>query len=124
MTPARARVIVACQVAVRERDICAGGNVVDNRRRNIAGRHSVAQALEDLEMDEKAQRGHRTFRGAMGQEELSGGGRVNLVEFLGCQRPFQPGIGGMFNQCHENDVLPTSSLYFHLWMCYTAAKIP
>jgi hypothetical protein len=52
-----------------------------DRCRNVAGRYSVPQALEDLEVDEKAARRDRAFCGAMGQEELSGCGRVDLVEF-------------------------------------------
>ena len=116
MPPARARVIVARQVSGRERDLRAGGNVVDDRGRNLAGRHSIAQALEDFEVDEKAQRRHRAFGASVGQKELSGRGGVDLVEFFGCQCPFQPGIGGMLNGCHENYSLPTSSLSFHLRM--------
>jgi hypothetical protein len=38
----------------------AGGlALTDDQGRNLAGRHSIAQALEDFEVDEKAQRGHR-----------------------------------------------------------------
>ncbi len=80
--------------------------------------------LEDLEVDEKAQRRDWAFGGAAGQEELSGCGRVDLVEFFGRERPFQPGIGGMLNHCHGTYSLITSSLYFSLLMWYTAANIP
>jgi aromatic-L-amino-acid decarboxylase len=41
----------------------------------------------------------------MCQEDLSGRGRVNVVEFFGCQRPFQPRIGGVLNQGHETNPL-------------------
>ena len=84
----------------------------------------ISQALEDLEVDEKAQSRYRAFSATVGQEDLSGRRRVNLVEFFGCQCPFQPGVGGMLNGCHENDSLPASSLHFYVRMWYTAANIP
>src|SRR5258708_12175178 len=124
MPSARSRVIVARQVSGREWDSCTCGNVFDNRGRNLAGRHGIAQALEHLEVDEKAQRRDRAFGGAMGQEELSGCGRVDLVEFFECQGPFQPGIGGMLNGCHEKYSLPASSVYFHVLIAYPTPKIP
>ena len=60
----------------------------------------------------------------MRQEELGRCGSIDLVEFFGGQGPFQPRIGGLLNQCHENSLLPASSLYFHVWMWYTAANLP
>ena len=116
MPSARARVIIACQVSGRERDLRAGSNVVDDRGRNLARRQGIPQALEDLEVDEKAQRRDRAFGGAVCQEEFGGCGRVDLVEFFGRQCPFQPGIGGMLNGCHENSSLPASSVYSHVRM--------
>jgi transposase len=82
---ARSRVVVTCQVLGRERDIGTGSNVLDNRSRNLVGRYGIAQALENLQVDEKAKCGNRALRGAMSQEDLSGCRRVNLVEFFGRQ---------------------------------------
>ena len=39
--------------------------VFDNRGWNLAGRHGIPQALEDFEVDEKAQRRDRAFGGAV-----------------------------------------------------------
>src|SRR5712691_9869467 len=119
MPPARSRVVVSDQVLGGERDSRTAGNVCDNRSRNLVRRHGIAQALEDLEVDEKAKRRHRSFRRAMRQEEFSGRGRIDLIEFFGGKGPFQPGIGGMFNGCHEKYSLPASSLYLQLLMWYT-----
>ncbi len=124
VSPARSGVVVAYQVVRREQESGPGGNVVDNRGRNLVLRHGIPQTLEDLEVDEKAKRGDWAFGGAVSQEEFSGCRGIDLVEFFGCERAFQARIGSVLNGCHENYSVAASSVYFHVLMWYIAANIP
>ncbi len=101
VSPARSGVVVAYQVLRREQESGPGGNVVDNRGRNLVLRHGIPQTLEELEVDEKAKRGDWAFGGAVSQEEFSGCRSIDLVEFFGCERAFQARIGSVLNGCHE-----------------------
>ena len=82
MSPARSGVVVAYQVVRREQESGPGGNVVDNRGRNLVLRHGIPQT-------------------ALSQEEFSGCRGIDLVEFFGCERAFQARIGSVLNGCHE-----------------------
>lgn len=105
MSPARSGVVVAYQVVRREQESGPGGNVVDNRGRNLVLRHGIPQT-------------------AVSQEEFSGCRGIDLVEFFGCERAFQARIGSVLNGCHENYSVAASSVYFHVLMWYIAANIP